>query len=72
MSEPVFTLEKGKWSAHLPDVPGAYGLGPTPEAAEADLRMALELLVEYEASERRKKLIGGVEEDRDLLRKPSE
>ncbi len=65
----VFVEEDGLWSAHDPDVPGAYGLGPTREAAEADLRMALELLAEYEAGERRKKLI---DEDKDLLRKPSE
>jgi predicted RNase H-like HicB family nuclease len=52
MSEPVFVEEGGTWSAHYPDVPGAYGLGPTKEAAEADLTMALELLAEYEAGER--------------------
>jgi predicted RNase H-like HicB family nuclease/predicted phosphodiesterase len=49
----VFVEEEGKWSAHDPTVPGAYGLGDSKEAAEADLRMALELLADYEASEQK-------------------
>jgi hypothetical protein len=36
-------------------VPGAYGLGDSKEAAEADLREMLELLAAYEA----KTLTGG-------------
>ncbi len=47
----VFTEEDGTWSAHDPKVPGAYGLGPTREAAEADLREALALLAEYDAGQ---------------------
>ena len=47
----VTKKEGGTWSAHDPKVPGAYGLGPTREAAEADLREALALLAEYDASQ---------------------
>lgn len=41
------SLEEGMWTAHAPSVPGAYGLGPSSDAAEADLREALELLAEH-------------------------
>lgn len=39
--------EEGVWSAHCPAIPGAYGIGPTPASAVADLKEALGLLVEY-------------------------
>ncbi|MGD0837030.1 MAG: metallophosphoesterase family protein [Polyangia bacterium] len=45
----VLTEEEGTWSAHDPDVPGVYGLGPTREQALADLEEALALLAEYDA-----------------------
>jgi predicted RNase H-like HicB family nuclease len=51
----VVVEEDGMWSAHDPTVPGAYGLGDSKEAAEADLREMLELLAAYEA----KTLTGG-------------
>jgi putative phosphoesterase len=47
----VFTEEEGTWSAHDPTVPGVYGIGPTREAALADLAEATALLAEYEASQ---------------------
>jgi predicted phosphodiesterase/predicted RNase H-like HicB family nuclease len=47
----VFTEEDGTWSAHDPSVPGVYGLGPTREAAAADLSEARALLGEYDASQ---------------------
>jgi predicted RNase H-like HicB family nuclease len=50
-SKIVFTEEDGTWSAHDPDVPGVYGLGPTRAAAKADLREALTLLADYVASQ---------------------
>jgi predicted RNase H-like HicB family nuclease len=58
LSKLVVTEEEGKWSAHDPKVPGAYGLGDTKEEALADLREMLELLADHEARERKKKLIG--------------
>ncbi len=45
----VFTEKNGTWSAHDSNVPGVYGLGPTREAAEADLREALAPLTEHDA-----------------------
>ena len=50
-SKIVFTEENGTWSAHDPNVAGVYGLGPTREAAEADLAEAKALLGEYDASQ---------------------
>jgi predicted RNase H-like HicB family nuclease len=41
----VFVEEEGKWSAHDPTVPGAYGLGDSKKAAEADLREMLRIPV---------------------------
>ena len=58
MSKLVVTEEEGKWSAHDPKVPGAYGLGDNKEEALADLREMLSVLAKYEAGERKKKLIG--------------
>jgi predicted RNase H-like HicB family nuclease len=57
-SKLVFVKEDGKWSAHDPNVPGAYGIGSTKKEALADLREMLAVLAKYEAGERRKKLIG--------------
>lgn len=50
-SKIVFTEENGTWSAHDPNVPGVYGLGPTRVAAGADLAEAKALLGEYNASQ---------------------
>jgi predicted phosphodiesterase/predicted RNase H-like HicB family nuclease len=50
-SKIVFTEEDGTWSAHDPNVPGVYGLGPTRVAAVADLAEAKALLGEYDASQ---------------------
>ena len=50
-SKLVFAEENGIWSAHDPSVPGVYGLGPTREAALADLAEAKELLGEYVAGQ---------------------
>ena len=55
MSKLVFAEEEGKWSAHDPTVPGAYGLGSTKKEALADLREMLAMLAKHE---RRNKLIG--------------
>jgi predicted phosphodiesterase/predicted RNase H-like HicB family nuclease len=51
VSEPVLEKEEkgGTWWARDPDVPGAYGTGPTREAALADLAEAKALLAEYDA-----------------------
>lgn len=35
------------WTAHDPDVPGAYGLGNTETEAESDLQDALQTNLEY-------------------------
>jgi predicted RNase H-like HicB family nuclease len=45
--ECVMWEEGGVWTAHAPSVPGAYGLGATPEASRKDLTAALELMSEY-------------------------
>ena len=50
-SKIVFTKEDDTWSAHDPNVPGVYGLGPTRAAAKADLAEALALLADYVASQ---------------------
>ena len=50
-SKIVFTEENGTWSAHDPNVAGVYGLGPTREAAEADLAEAKALLGDHDASQ---------------------
>ena len=47
----IVTEENETWSAHDPNVPGVYGLGPTREAAMADLSEARALLGEYDASQ---------------------
>ena len=39
--------EEGMWTSHVPSVPGVYGLGTTPKAAESDLKEALELMFSY-------------------------
>jgi predicted phosphodiesterase/predicted RNase H-like HicB family nuclease len=44
----VVKKEGGTWSAHDPKVPGVYGLGPTREAALADLAEAKATLAKYE------------------------
>ena len=35
------------WTSHVPSVPGVYGLGTTPKAAESDLKEALALMFSY-------------------------
>lgn len=51
MSEPILEKEGDTWLAHAPDAPGVYGVGPTREAALADLAEAKALLDECDAGQ---------------------
>lgn len=41
----AIVIEKinGSYSAYVPDLPGCVACGPTPEAVESEIRLAIEL-----------------------------
>jgi len=51
VSEPILEKEGDTWLAHDPDAPGVYGVGPTREAALADLAEAKALLGKCDAGQ---------------------
>ena len=54
------------WGARIPDVPGCYGGGPTPEAAMADAASALAELVTGSVKLRAPRSIGAVLADHSI------
>ncbi len=42
----VIIKEKGKYWAYIPDIPGVYGLGKSPEESKKDIAKAIKLYIE--------------------------